>query len=95
MKKKKQRKEKQYFHNMNNKIKMMIRKHNHKDYLQLSVLCQVLHVHQEVVLKEPLKGYTIDCPDIVKIISFNQNTATYLFNDKKFNASCSSLLVKV
>lgn len=95
MKKKKQRKEKQYFNTINNKIKTLVRKFNNKDYIELSQLCDLLHIHQEVVLREPLIGRSVDCPSKIKIISFDNNTAHYVYNDKQYNATCASLLVKV
>lgn len=94
MKSKKQRKEKQYYTSIINKLKTIMRKYNHKDYMKLSELCELLHVQQEVILKEPLSGRAIDCPDNIKIISFDNNMAQYLYEDKKYRAHCSSLLVK-
>lgn len=94
MKNKKKRKEKQYYTKIINKLKIIMRKHNNKDYMKLSELCDLLHVQQEIVLKEPLPGRAIECPDNIKIISFDNNMAQYLYEDKKYSAHCSSLLVK-
>jgi len=93
MKKKKQRKENKIYNSVVRGVKTMKKKYKSQGYLPLSELCDMLHIKQDVLLKEPLEGFTIDCPDVIYITSFNQHTADYIFDDKKYSAQCSSLLV--